>query len=94
MIYNVVLVYAVQQSESVIHTHLYPLFFFFFFKEQVIYKLAFYFYLFKHYFIYLWLCWIFVSVRGLSLVVASGGHSSSRCAGPLIIAASPDAQAQ
>ena len=31
--------------------------------------------------IYLWLCWVFVSVRGLSLVVASGGHSSSRCAG-------------
>ena len=25
--------------------------------------------------------WVFVSVRGLSLVVASGGHSSSRCAG-------------
>ena len=33
------------------------------------------------YFIYLWPCWVFVSVRGLSLVVASGGHSSSRCAG-------------
>ena len=32
-------------------------------------------------FIYLWLCWVFVSVRGLSLVVASGGHSSSRCVG-------------
>ena len=32
-------------------------------------------------FIYLWLCWVFVSVRGLSLVAASGGHSSSRCAG-------------
>ena len=32
-------------------------------------------------FIYLWLCWVFVSVRGLSLVVASRGHSSSRCAG-------------
>ena len=35
------------------------------------------------YFIYLfqfWLCWVFVSVRGLSLVVASGGHSSSQCA--------------
>ena len=32
-------------------------------------------------FIYLWMCWVFVSVRGLSLVVASGGHSSSRCAG-------------
>ena len=28
-----------------------------------------------------WLCWVFVSVRGLSLVVASRGHSSSRCAG-------------
>ena len=32
-------------------------------------------------FIYLWLCWVFVSVRGLSLIAASGGHSSSRCAG-------------
>ena len=31
--------------------------------------------------IYFWLCWVFFSVRGLSLVVASGGHSSSRCAG-------------
>ena len=32
-------------------------------------------------FIYLRLCWVFVSVRGLSLFAASGGHSSSRCAG-------------
>ena len=32
-------------------------------------------------YIYFWLCWVFVSVRGLSLVAASGGHSSSRCAG-------------
>ena len=40
-------------------------------------RLFFFFYLF----IYLWLCWVFVSVRALSLVVASGGHSSSRCAG-------------
>ena len=31
--------------------------------------------------IYFWLCWVFVSVRGLSQVVASGGHSSSQCAG-------------
>ena len=31
--------------------------------------------------IYFWLCWVFVSVLGLSLVAASGGHSSSRCAG-------------
>ena len=32
-------------------------------------------------FIYLWLCWVFVSVRGLSLVAASGDHSSLWCAG-------------
>ena len=49
-------------------------FLFFFFKESV-------FFLFIYLFIYLWLCWVFVSVRGLSLIVASGGHSSSRCAG-------------
>ena len=36
---------------------------------------------FKKLFVYLWLCWVFVSVRGLSLVAASGGHSSLRCAG-------------
>ena len=38
-------------------------------------------YLFIYLFIYSWLCWVFVSVQGLSLVAASGGHSSSRCAG-------------
>ena len=38
-------------------------------------------YLFIYLFIYLWLCWVFVSVRGLSPVAASGGHSSSWCAG-------------
>ena len=32
-------------------------------------------------FIYLWLCWVFVSVLGLSLFAASGGHSSSQCVG-------------
>ena len=32
-------------------------------------------------YIHFWLCWVFVSVRGLSPVAASGGHSSSRCAG-------------
>ena len=32
-------------------------------------------------YIYFWLCWVFVSVQGLSPVAASGGHSSSRCAG-------------
>ena len=31
--------------------------------------------------IYFWLCRVFVSVRGLSLVAVSGGHSSLRCAG-------------
>ena len=34
-------------------------------------------------FIYFWLCGVFVSVRELSLVVASGGRSSSRCAAGL-----------
>ena len=38
-------------------------------------------YLFIYLFIYLCLCWVFVSVQGLSLVAASEGHSSSRCAG-------------
>ena len=28
-----------------------------------------------------WVCWVFVSVWRLSLVAASGGHSSLRCAG-------------
>ena len=46
-------------------------FFFFFFN---------FFLLFIYYF-YFWLCWVFVSVRGLSPVAASGGHSSSRCVG-------------
>ena len=36
---------------------------------------------FLYLFIYFWLCWVFVSVQGLSLVAASGGHSSSLCAG-------------
>ena len=41
----------------------------------------FFFYEFIYLFIYFWVCWVFVSVRGLSLAAASGGHSSSRCAG-------------
>ena len=39
------------------------------------------FYLLFIYYVYLWLCWVFVSVRGLSPVAESEGHSSSRCAG-------------
>ena len=27
------------------------------------------------YFLYFWLCWVFIAVCGLSLVVASGGYS-------------------
>ena len=38
-------------------------------------------YLFIYLFYFFGLCWVFVSMRGLSLVVASGGHSSLRCAG-------------
>ena len=49
---------------------------YFFFKGIPLFIL-----IFIYLFIYLWLCWVFVSVRGLSLVAASGGHSSSRCAG-------------
>ena len=55
----------------------------------------FFFFNLNYLFIYLWLCWVFVSVRGLSPVVASGGHSSSRCAGLSCCGAqAPDAQAQ
>ena len=38
-------------------------------------------YKFIYLFIYFWLRWVFVSVRGLSPAVASRGHSSLRCAG-------------
>ena len=47
----------------------------FFFIFLVFFKL------FIYLFIYLWLCWVFVSVRGLSLVAASGGRSASQCTG-------------
>ena len=43
--------------------------------------LKFYLFIYLFLFLFFWLCWVFVSVRGLSLVVASGGHSSSWCAG-------------
>ena len=33
------------------------------------------------YFIYFWLHWVFVAVRGLSLVAVSGGYSSLQCVG-------------
>ena len=60
--------------------HMVALFLVFFFFSNLVHGI------FKKLFIYLFiylflLCWVFVSVRGLSLVAASGGHSSSRCAG-------------
>ena len=60
--------------------HFFEIYIFFFFNSNL-------FYLFIYY-IYFWLCWVFVSVRGLPLVAASWGHSSSRCAGLFNIAAS------
>ena len=53
----------------------------FFFFISILVVFLFFFKLFICLFIYLWLCWVFVSVPGLPPVAASGGHSSSRCAG-------------
>ena len=65
------------------------LFFFFFFLRFLFYFIFFIFFIFFFTFIFLkiywlidWLlCWVFVSVLGLPVVVASGGYSSSQCAG-------------
>ena len=53
----------------------------FFVVVQIVATLGslFFFNLFSYF--YFWLCWVFVSVWGLSLVAASGGHSSSWCVG-------------
>ena len=55
------------------------------FARYLLFRQEFVFFFFNFGFIYLfiypWLCWVFVSVQGLSLVAVSGGHSSSRCAG-------------
>ena len=64
-----------EMKRTLLRARICSLFFFVF----VFFVFVFVFFVFK--FIYLWLCWVFVSVQGLSLVVASGGHSSSRCAG-------------
>ena len=40
------------------------------------------------YLFYFWLCWVFVSVRGLSLVAASGGPLFIVVRGPLTVATS------
>ena len=41
------------------------------------------------YFIYFWLCWVFIAVQGLALVVASWGHSLVVVCGLPIVVASP-----
>ena len=51
------------------------------FPSPLFYLILFFEILFIYLFIYFWLCWVSVSARGLSPVAASGGHSSSRCAG-------------
>ena len=64
--------------------HTYMIFFVFLFKINFVSEIgSIFFFLFLNliYSFYLWLCWVFVSVRGLSPVAASRGHSSSRCAG-------------
>ena len=53
----------------------------YFYFYLFIYFLIFYLFIYLFIYIYFWLCWVFVSVRGLSPFAASGGHSSSRCAG-------------
>ena len=47
---------------------------------------AFYFYFLKNKcIIYFWLFWVFVAAHGLSLIAASGGYSSLRCAGSSLL---------
>ena len=60
----------------------------FFFLRLFLFIYLFIYYYYFFIYIYFWLCWVFVSVRGLPLVAASGGHSSSRCVGLFTIAAS------
>ena len=33
------------------------------------------------FYLFIWLCWVFVAARGFSLVASTGGSSSLRCAG-------------
>ena len=57
------------------HTHTCSLIYCWFWQAYV----AFFFLI--NLFIYFWLRWVFVAAHGLSLVAASGGYSSLRCAG-------------
>ena len=42
---------------------------------------TFFFLIYLFYLFYFWLCWVFIAVRGLSLVPASSGYSSLWCTG-------------
>ena len=57
-------------------------FYFIYFKSNLLF-------IYLFFYIYFWLCWVFISVRGLSPVAVSRGHSSLPCAGLFTIAASP-----
>ena len=73
---------------------LYIIFFSFFYGNYSIAFFSFLFFLINLFIYYFWLFWVFVSVRGLSPVLASDGHSSSCCAlrGPLTVEASAIAE--
>ena len=73
---TVLLINFIKDFNIVLHSFLSPLHFLYLINS-VIFCWLLKFYLF----IYFWLCWIFVSVRGPPPVAVSGGHSSSRCAG-------------
>ena len=76
----------------------------FFFKAGSLLKCGhyiFFFLIFIYLFIYFWLCWVFVSVRGLSIQLRQAGATlhrgarASHCHGPSRCGAqAPDAQAQ
>ena len=72
MIYNVVLVSGVQQSDLVIHIHISTLF-------QILFPYRWFFFVVVV--VFLWLHWVFVAVCGLSLVAVSRGYSWLRCVG-------------
>ena len=53
----------------------------FFLRDSYFSYSLFFFKIILYLFIYFWLCWVLASARGPSPAAASGGHSSSRCAG-------------
>ena len=72
---------------SLLSLSFFPLCVFFFNISLLVFFLNYYYYFLMLFlsayilFMYVWLCWVVVSERGLSLVAASGGHSSSQCTG-------------